>query len=135
MRYGGIKGKAWESVRPYVRAKEKDCYTCPAKDLEAQNAQAGHFIQVALAGSNNRLSWDETQIHLQCGRCNGPGQGMAVTYRTRLVHDYGEPHVIELEKRRWKVDPIKNWQEIIDHFDNLATTLRLSADVRAIGRA
>jgi 5-methylcytosine-specific restriction endonuclease McrA len=116
MRYKGIKGKVWETVRKYVKSKEKDCYTCGAKNLIGQNAQAGHFIPVALAGSNNTLSWDPRQIHLQCGRCNGAGQGQAVAYRLHLVTDYGEKIVKELEARRWKVDPIKDWNAIIENF-------------------
>jgi hypothetical protein len=123
MRYKGIKGKAWDKVKLYVRAKETDCYTCPAKQLVGQNAQAGHFIPVALAGSNNKLSWDERQIHLQCGRCNGAGQGMQVQYRIRLVGDYGEETVKDIEARRWKVDPIKDWQAIIQHYEKLAASL------------
>lgn len=116
MRYTGLKGKAWEAVKAYVRSKEKDCYTCAAQDLSGQNAQAGHYIPVALAGSNNTLSWDKRQIHLQCSRCNGPGQGQQVSYREHLIRDYGEDAVEEMEARRWKVDPIKNWQAIIENY-------------------
>lgn len=119
MRYKGIKGKAWEAVKTSVRRRERDCYTCPAKNLEGQNAQAGHCIPVAISGSNNALSWEAIQIHLQCGRCNGVGQGQQVAYRTHLVRDYGEAKVQELEARRYKVDPIKNWQKIIDTFNAL----------------
>lgn len=124
MRYKGLKGKAWEAVKAYTRAKEKDCYTCPARNLNGVNAQCGHYIPVALAGSNNTLSWDEKQIHLQCSRDNGAGQGQAVAYRAHLVRDYGEEVVKELESRRWKVDPIKNWQEVIDRYDNLQAELK-----------
>jgi Bacteriophage Lambda NinG protein len=74
---------------------------------------------VALAGSNNTLSWDELQIHLQCGRCNGVGQGQQVEYRNRLVKEYGETVVKGLEARRWKVDPIKDWQAVIDRYKAL----------------
>lgn len=119
MRYKGIKGKAWEAVRKYVKAKEKDCYTCGARNLISYNANAGHYLPVGLVGSNNRLSWDERQIHLQCGSCNGVGQGEQVAYREHLLKDYGEEVVKELEKRRWKVDPIKNWQEVIDRYTQL----------------
>ena len=119
MRYKGIKGKAWESVKASVRRRERDCYTCPAKKLEGINAQAGHFLPVAIVGSNNVLSWDSRQIHMQCSRCNGVGQGQQVAYRAHLVRDYGEEVVKELEERRWKVDPIKNWQEVIDTFNAL----------------
>jgi hypothetical protein len=123
MRYKGLKGKAWEAVKLYVRAKETDCYTCGAKELVSFNAQAGHFLAVGIVGSNNRLSWDETQLHLQCGRCNGVGQGEQVAYRAHLVKDYGEATVKALEARKKKIDPIKNWQAIIDHFTNLRKAL------------
>ncbi len=121
MRYRGIKGRAWNAVKAYVRSKEKDCYTCGAKNLQGQNYQAGHFIPVALAGSNNRLSWDALQIHAQCGRCNGMGQGEQVAYRDHLVRDYGTKVVKELEARRWKVDKITNWQEVIDSYKSINT--------------
>ncbi len=116
MRYKGPKAKAWEAVKSYVRSREKDCYTCPSKNLFGTNAQSGHYLPVALVGSNNTLSWDERFIHLQCSRCNGAGQGMAVEYRKHLVSDYGEEVVQEAEKRRWKVDPIKHWEPIIEKF-------------------
>lgn len=123
MRYKGIKGKAWEQVRIYVKTKEKDCYTCGSKNLYGINAQAGHYLPVGIVGSNNALSWDERQIHLQCSRCNGVGQGQQVAYRLHLVQDYGESCIAELDRRRWKIDPIKNWQTIIDHYTDLTQKL------------
>lgn len=119
MRYSGIKGKAWNAVRAYVKSKETDCYTCPATGLQGYNAQVGHYLPVGHVGSNNRLSWDQTQLHLQCGRCNGAGQGMAVEYRRHLVRDYGEKAVKALEARRYKIDPIKDWKSVIAHFEAL----------------
>lgn len=116
MRYKGLKGKAWEAVRQYVKSKEKDCYTCNAKDLQGINAQCGHFLPVGYVGSNNTLSWEKIQIHLQCGRCNGVGQGQSVAYRRHLVSDYGEKAVQDLEKRQHKVDPIKDWEEVIKRY-------------------
>lgn len=116
MRYKGLKGRAWEAVRAYVKQKEKDCYTCNATNLEGKNAQAGHFLPVGSVGSNNALSWDKTQIHLQCGHCNGVGQGEQVRYRRHLVKDYGEKAVKELEARQHRVSPIKNWQAVIDAY-------------------
>ncbi len=123
MRYKGKKGKAWEAVKRYVRAKEKDCYTCPTRNLVGINAQAGHCWPVGHVGSNNKLSWDERQIHLQCGRCNGAGQGEQITFRTHLVRDYGEKVVQELEARRWKVDAIKDWDKVIEHYSKIIKQL------------
>lgn len=123
MRWKGIKAKAWLAVRKYVKAKEKDCYTCSARQLEGLNAQAGHYLPVGLVGSNNTLSWDERQIHLQCGRCNGVGQGQQTAFRLHLLKDYGEEVVQEFERRRWRTDKVKNWQTIIDHYTQLLTSL------------
>lgn len=119
MRYTGIKAKAWDAVKKSVRRRETDCYTCPAKDLVSYNAQAGHYLPVGHTGSNNALSWHPRLIHLQCSRCNGPGLGMQNEYRTHLIEDYGEEFVLEVESRRYKTDPIKNWQEVIETFNAL----------------
>ena len=119
MRWKGQKAKAWEAVRAYVKSKEKDCYTCGRRNLVGIDAQAGHYLPVGLVGSNNTLSWDERQIHLQCSRCNGVGQGQAVAYREALCRDYGEKTVKELEARRWKVDKVKFWNEITLHYEDL----------------
>lgn len=118
MRYTGLKGKAWEAVKHRTRDKEKDCYTCYKMDLIANclKADAGHYKPVAIVGSNNKRAWDERFIHLQCATCNGPGQGMAYEYRTRLVQEYGEELVAEYDRlvKAKHVNPVKNWQEIID---------------------
>lgn len=118
MRYKGIKGKAWEAVKSWCRRTYKDCYTCPARDLEGYNAQAGHCWPVGYVGSNNTLSWDRKQIRLQCGRCNGAGQGMQTEFRRGLVMEYGEDMVAEMEVRQHRVDPIKDWQKVIDDFNS-----------------
>jgi hypothetical protein len=118
MRYVGKKGKAWEEVKKSVRRREKDCYTCGAKDLQGQNAQAGHYKPVALVGSNNKWSWHPKFIHLQCGRCNGAGAGMAIEYRSHLVRDYSEEEVQEFDNNYRKVNPVKDWDEIIKTFQD-----------------
>lgn len=116
MRYKGIKGRTWEIVKASIRSREKDCYTCPAKELVGQNAQAGHYKPVALVGSNNFWSWHPMFIHLQCGRCNGAGAGMQVEYREHLVHDYGETMVKEFDDSYRKVNPVKDWDAVMQAF-------------------
>lgn len=121
MRYKGIKAKAWEAVKRSVRRREVDCYTCPRKDLLANGlkADAGHYKPVALVGSNNKLSWHPDFIHLQCSTCNGPGQGMALEYREHLERDLGKDAVQWFEDHWRKVNPVKDWQEVINTFDSL----------------
>ena len=119
--YKGKKGKAWEAVKLSTRRREKDCYTCPQKDLLAngRKADAGHYKPVALVGSNNKLSWEPRFIHLQCATCNGPGQGMALEYRAHLIKDFRES-VVEWFEANWrKVNPVKDWDEVIRTFESL----------------
>lgn len=120
-RYVGIKGKAWDEVKKWVRRQSKNCYTCGAKNIKSYNAQAGHYQPVAIVGLNNRLAWDERFIRLQCGRCNGPGQGMQSIFRQKLVEELGEEVVADFDKRVYGkvVDPIKDWEAIIEKFKNL----------------
>ena len=126
MRWKGDKGKAWQAVRNYVKAKETSCYTCQRQNLQGINAQAGHYKPVAIVGSNNHYSWREEFIHLQCSYCNGPGQGMAVEFRKRLVQDFGERLVKEFDTGYRKVRPIKDWGAIIKHYEQLLEGVSLS---------
>lgn len=121
MRYKGIKGKAWESVKKSVRRREKDCYTCSQKNLLAngRKADAGHYKPVGLVGSNNKLSWHPQFIHLQCATCNGVGQGMAREYETRLRKEYGDEIVDWFEGNWRRVNPVKDWNEVIHTFEEM----------------
>lgn len=119
MRYKGIKGRAWESVKKSVRRREKDCYTCPSKNIQGANAQSGHYRPIGIVGSNNVWSWDPRFIHLQCSRCNGAGFGMQVEYRAHLVKDYGEEAVAEFDAVWRRVNPVKNWENVIHTFEEM----------------
>jgi len=120
-RYKGDKGKAWKSVKEWTRRTYTNCYTCPAQHLVTYNAQAGHYRPVAIVGSNNKLAWDSRFIRLQCGRCNGVGQGEQVRFRTRLVKEHGEDVVAEYDRQvdGKFVNPVKDWKGIKRHFDEL----------------
>lgn len=111
MRWKGEKEKAWQRFRKIIRSEETDCYTCPKKDLieNGIKADCGHYKPVALVGSNNLYSWRREFVHLQCSRCNGPGQGMALEYRKHLVTDYGEAFVKEFDDNYRQVRPVKIW--------------------------
>lgn len=121
MRYKGEKGKAWEKIKEFNRAREDRCYTCGKRNLIGIDSQSGHYRTVAIVGSNNTRAWDERFIHLQCSRCNGPGQGEQAKYKERLVSDYGIDVVAEYDRLvdAKAVSPIKNWKEIIEKYENL----------------
>lgn len=121
MRYTGIKGKAWEAVRSYVKGRETDCYTCGKKNLSGADAQCGHYRTVAEVGSNNERCWMKEIIHLQCSYCNGARGGAQAKYRARLVKDYGEEWVDKYDKDvdSKKYAAIKDWKRIIDTFSEV----------------
>ncbi len=121
MRYKSEKGRAWEEVKAWSRRKWKDCFTCPAKDLHSYNAQAGHYRPVAIVGSNNNLAWDERFIRLQCGHCNGAGQGEQVKFRERLVRELGEEVVAEFDRQvdGKFVNKVVSWEAVAEKFKNL----------------
>jgi len=121
MRYRGIKGKAWNAVKTYTRSKYKNCYTCPAKGLIGSNAHTGHYQPVAIVGSNNNLAWDGDFIRLQCGRCNGVGEGMQNVFRRKLVTEHGEKKVAEFDRQveGKVVNPVKSWEEITERYKKL----------------
>lgn len=115
------KGIAWEKLRRVLHNEEKDCYTCPKKNLvkNGYKADCGHYKPVAIVGSNNKRSWDRRFVHLQCSYCNGAGQGMAVEFRRHLVADYGEELVEEFDNNYRQIAPIKNWRLLIAHYESL----------------
>lgn len=123
MRYSGKKEKCWQVIRQICKARSKDCYTCPAKDLEGINAQAGHCWPVGWVGSNNTLSWDFRQIRLQCSYCNGAGQGMQAEFKRHLEADLGVQEVLELQSRTRKSDPVRNWDVLFESLQAELSTL------------
>lgn len=124
MRWKGDKGRAWESVRKYIRLRDGDrCFTCQRSGPE-WSYDTGHCWPVSLVGSNNTLSWDERVIAVQCKYCNGVGQGMQEMFVANLISKYGPKTVNELRARIHKVDPVRNWKEVRKHFDDLAAKLQ-----------
>ena len=121
MRYKGKKAKAWEAVKKAIRATESDCYTCEKTDLIANGfkADSGHYMPVALVGSNNTCSWDRRFIHLQCSHCNGAGQGMQVQYRNHLLRDYGKAIVEEFERQCARTSPVKDWDAVRREYEEI----------------
>ena len=118
MRYKGKKGRAWEVVRKYICERDGyRCITCHRSKASGHQMQAGHYQPVGLVGSNNTLSWDERNIACQCATCNGVGQGMQVRMREALVRRYGARAVKALDARVGKIDPIKDWDSIIQTYE------------------
>ena len=46
-------------------------------------------------------------------------EGMAIEYRAHLVQDYGEDVVAWFENNYRKVNPVKNWGQVIDEYEKM----------------
>jgi len=86
--------KAVKVFNAYIRARDMlilkgKCYTC-----DEPGSEAGHFIH----GSNG-TKFIEEAVHLQCGVCNRHLSGNLVIYTLRMIADYGENVVREIERK------------------------------------
>lgn len=85
----------------YIRRKEADdfgmvrCYTC-GKRVPWKQAECGHYIPRAHMATR----FLQTNCHSQCFTCNHELRGNISEYRARLVEEYGEDKISQLEGLR-----------------------------------
>jgi hypothetical protein len=89
-----VRKLLWKECKRIVRAREKDCFTCGAKELVGANAQTGHFIPNSTCGAF--LRYDLRNLRLQCMRCNIHGGGQGAEFYKRLVETEGQGYVDQL---------------------------------------
>jgi len=91
------------------------CYTC-GKRGEIRQMQAGHYVSRKCM----LLRWDEKNVHCQCYACNVCKHGDLITYRERLVKDYGQSAIEELESKRYITykHSIEDLEKLIDFYKN-----------------
>ena len=82
--------KAWDTFSKWVRARDKRCVTCGARDT----LQAGHFWHAV-------LDFDEMNINAQCAQCNHYKSGNLAPYSAYLIHKYGAEEFKKLEIRHY----------------------------------
>lgn len=117
MRYKGPKGTSWKYFSEYIRKRDKGkCVTCGRKKEDGYQIHAGHLFPVGLVGSNNQLSWDEDNVYAQCAYCNMVGEGMQLEMSDHVIRVHGKEKLEELRSRVHKIDPVKDWKEITEHY-------------------
>ena len=100
----------------FVRLRDNGvCYTC-GKRGDIKQMQAGHYI----SRSCMALRWHEANVHCQCYSCNVCKHGDLITYRERLVKDYGQSAIEELESKRYITykHSIEDLEKLIDFYKN-----------------
>ena len=95
------------------RVRAGICFTC-GEFCVGQNRQAGHFHPDAVGGWG--LRFQPLNIHIQCSRCNGAGQGEGAAYLVRMVAVYGEDIVRQLNGVRWRKFKV-NLNAASEYFD------------------
>ncbi|KKN75778.1 hypothetical protein LCGC14_0376540 [marine sediment metagenome] len=109
------KSIAWDWMARWVRLKGvvataerlgtfttdalAQCYTCGRLvDIRRRGGgQAGHYKPRGLGGGSGTY-FDERNIRVQCGSCNGFEGGRTEEFREGLVAEYDEETVQELER-------------------------------------
>lgn len=89
------------------------CYTC-LKDYSIAQLQCGHYMR----RDYFMTRWNEMNCHPQCNHCNVEMHGNLKVYRMRLVAEYGESAVEQLEqlaRRSGKVTTL-DVQAVIDQY-------------------
>ena len=124
-RYKGIKGRAWAMLSAYIRKRDKGvCITC-GRPAQGKNYHAGHFIPMGVCGSNNKLGWDEDNIYGQCMNCNKWRGGWGERFAEVLIKRFGKKFVEKLRARRYKYDPVEDWQKLLDYYKEKLRQLEL----------
>jgi hypothetical protein len=81
-----------------LRDRGKGCYTCGVQRTWKE-LQCGHFIPRQYLA----LRYDERNCHAQCYACNMLYNGQPSKYALRLMDEYGERIIAELESLRRKI--------------------------------
>ncbi len=95
-----LKKKLWKKFADSI--KERDgmhCVTCGER-CEGRNRQAGHYMPKAACGLE--YYFGETNVHVQCGKCNCFLQGNLPNYRKFLIRKYGKKELERIENNYHK---------------------------------
>ena len=103
-----LKKQAWQLCSRYIRLRDcmrttgtldyGNCITCTAL-IRYKEAHAGHFVR----REHGATLFDETNVHLQCARCNCFGGGETLKYRREIIKLYGEGHDVLLEEKATEI--------------------------------
>jgi len=101
--------EAQAAFNAFIRARDKKAgYGCISCGSHTGKENAGHYRSV---GSCPSLRFEESQVHLQCEKCNSYLSGNLINYRTALVLRVGQLKVDWIEgphpHKHYSIDDLK----------------------------
>jgi hypothetical protein len=109
----------WAECKRITRLRYKDCYTCPAKNLQGANAHTGHGPW-AKAAIGAYLKYDLRCLRLQCYACNVHRSGMSYEFGKKLLGEIGPEAMAQLEADRQKtVKAYDHYARLLDEYRKL----------------
>lgn len=105
---GDYAKEAQMQFNAYIRARDegKPCISCGSY---TGKKNAGHYRSV---GSCPELRFEESQVHLQCEKCNSYLSGNLINYRAQLIQRIGLKKVEWIEgkhePRHYSIEDLKN---------------------------
>ncbi len=90
-----------------------ECFTCGKID-DVSRLHAGHFM----SRKHYATRWDETNVQVQCPKCNLFGQGEKYTFGLNLDKEYGEGTAEKLQQKARNLVKLSNddLNELIEKF-------------------
>lgn len=87
-----LQRQLWVVVRQLAnKLYDKQCYTCPAKNLRGRNRQLGHMIPKSTCGI--LLKYDLRNLRFQCARCNIWQGGNGALFVRNMIIREGQDYV------------------------------------------
>lgn len=98
----------------YAKDGIVECFTCGKQAHWKDNMQAGHFQ----SRKHYATRWDETNVQVQCPKCNLFGQGEQYTFGLNLDKEYGEGTAEKLQQKARGLVKLSNndLNELIEKF-------------------
>ena len=125
------KDRAWQWFSKYVRLRDcisttlgteyGKCISCGAL-VRIEEADAGHFIP----GRKDAYLFVETNVHLQCKRCNRYLGGNWVPYERAIISLYGKEECERLKGLKFEPHKftIAEYREIADTYRKKCNELK-----------
>lgn len=112
-----LQKELWQECRRVAGIwYKKNCYTCPAKNLEGSNCQLGHVpYPKSVLGAN--LKYDMRVLRWQCMRCNVHQGGMGAEAYKKMLREEGQAYMDKLEQERQQsVKAYDHYQELLIYY-------------------